>query len=228
MSVELDEIIPWGRSREEYELMFNLNHHDLQKRILGCGDGPASFNAEMTDAGFNVVSFDPIYAFSGADIHKRFDASSEAIVGQVRATLDTWNWSYHKNPEGLLANRKKALTKFLADFETGKRDGRYQVASLPTLPFADGQFDLALCSHLLFLYSEQLSEEFHMRSIKELCRVAKEVRIFPLLSLSHRQSPHIAPVLAQLDEDGWSGNIVCVNYEFQKGGNEMLQTRRRE
>ena len=79
MSVELDEIIPWGRSREEYELMFNLNHHDLQKRILGCGDGPASFNAEMTDAGFNVVSFDPIYAFSGADIHKRFDAGNEQI-----------------------------------------------------------------------------------------------------------------------------------------------------
>lgn len=44
-------------------------------------------------------------------------------------------------------------------------------------------FDLAVCSHLLFLYSEHLSEDFHVESIKELCRVAGEARIFPLLEL---------------------------------------------
>ena len=187
MSVELDEIIPWGRSRHEYELMFSLNRADLQKNILGCGDGPASFNAEMTQAGHSVVSFDPIYSFSGADIQARFDASSEVIVSQVRATLETWNWNYHHSHEGLLTNRRNALMKFLADYENGKRAGRYRVASLPSLQFSDGQFDLALCSHLLFLYSDQLSEKFHVQSVMELCRVAKEIRIFPLLALSHQR-----------------------------------------
>lgn len=227
MSVELEEIIPWGRSRHEYELMFSLDQDDLQKTILGCGDGPASFNAEMTETGLSVVSFDPIYSFSGGDIQARFDASSEIIVSQVRATLETWNWNYHHNPEDLLANRRVALGKFLADYETGKQTGRYQVASLPSLPFSDGQFDLALCSHLLFLYSERLSEEFHVQSVLELCRVAKEVRIFPLLALSHQRSPHIAPVLARLDQEGLSGKIARVNYEFQKGVNEMLHIKRR-
>lgn len=228
MSVELDEIIPWGRSRHEYELMFSLNRADLQKNILGCGDGPASFNAEMTQAGHSVVSFDPIYSFSGADIQARFDASSEVIVSQVRATLETWNWNYHHSPEGLLTNRRNALMKFLADYENGKRAGRYRVASLPSLPFSDGQFDLALCSHLLFLYSDQLSEKFHVQSVMELCRVAKEIRIFPLLALSHQRSPHIAPVLVRLEQEGLLGKIERVNYEFQKGGNEMLRIVQRQ
>lgn len=208
--------------------MFNLYGEDPEKKILGCGDGPASFNAEMADAGYAVVSVDPIYRFSGADIQARFNASSDALLSQVRASLDSWNWSYHKNPEALLANRQRTLVKFLADYETGKRDGRYQTAALPTLPFSEGQFDLALCSHLLFVYSDQLSEEFHVQSVRELCRVAKEVRVFPLLSLSQERSPHIAPVLAWVNESGWSGKIMRVNYEFQKGGNEMLQIQRRE
>ena len=226
MSVELYDVIAWGRSRHEYELMFSLGGADLKKNIVGGGDGPASFNAEMTQAGYSVVSFDPIYSLSGEDIRKRFFACSETIINQVRATGDSWNWNYHRNPQVLLTNRKTALEKFLADYDSGKREGRYQTASLPSLPFADRQFDLALCSHLLFLYSEQFSEEFHVRSVFELCRIAKEVRIFPLLSLSHRRSPHIAPVIAELDQAGHSSKIVHVNYEFQKGGNEMLHIQR--
>lgn len=227
MSIALEEIVPWGRSRHEYELMFNLDQDDLQKKILGCGDGPASFNAEMTKAGFSVVSIDPIYSFSSRDIQARFEAGSEIIVSQVRATLDTWNWSFHRSPDGLLANRKTALTRFLADYEIAKPAGRYQVASLPSLPFSDGQFNLALCSHLLFLYSELLSETFHVQAVMELCRVAEEVRIFPLLALSHLRSPHLASVIARLEQAGLSAKLKRVNYEFQKGGNEMLHIERR-
>jgi len=72
---------------------------------------------------------------------------------------------------------------FLADFEEGKRQGRYVDAELQNLPFADGDFDIALCSHFLFLYSEQFSEDFHVTAIQEMCRVAEEVRVFPLLAL---------------------------------------------
>jgi Methyltransferase domain len=223
MSVELDQIIPWGRSRHEYELMFSLAPDDLRGRLLGCGDGPASFNAEMTEAGCSMVSVDPIYAYSGPEIAGRFEATSETVMEQVRASLGKWNWAYHRNPDGLLANRRKAMAKFLAAYEARRRAGRYQVASLPELPFPDGYFDLALCSHLLFLYSEHLSEEFHVRSIQELCRVAREVRIFPLLTLSHEPSPHVIPVRARLQQAGWSSEIVRVNYEFQKGGNKMLR-----
>jgi hypothetical protein len=50
-SVQLHEVVPWGRSLDEYRAMFALAEGDLQGRLLGCGDGPASFNAELTELG---------------------------------------------------------------------------------------------------------------------------------------------------------------------------------
>jgi hypothetical protein len=39
--LRLSEVIPWGRSFEEYRRMFALTDEDLAGRILGCGNGPA-------------------------------------------------------------------------------------------------------------------------------------------------------------------------------------------
>jgi uncharacterized SAM-dependent methyltransferase len=75
----------------------------------------------------------------------------------------------------------------------------------------------------LFLYSEQLSKDFHIDSIKELCRVAEEVRIFPLLELGSRRSRHLELVLKALKQQGYSVEILPVEYEFQRGGNEMIR-----
>jgi hypothetical protein len=71
----LDQVVPWGRSYEEYTAMFLLTGTDLAGRILGCGDGPASFNAEASRRGSAVVSCDPLYAFSTAEIEARIDAT---------------------------------------------------------------------------------------------------------------------------------------------------------
>ena len=56
-----------------------------------------------------------------------------------------------------------------------------------------------------------------------LCRVAPEVRIFPLLELSGAPSRHLREVISELEADGYTAKIEPVNYEFQKGGNEMLR-----
>lgn len=66
--MKLNEVVPWGRTLAEYKLMFNLLETDLNTKILGCGDGPASFNSEMTGLGYSVVSIDPIYQFSTEQI----------------------------------------------------------------------------------------------------------------------------------------------------------------
>ncbi len=197
MSIKLSEIVPLGRSLQEYELMFNFGESDYSKKILGCGDGPASFNAEMTKKGYQVVSIDPIYQFSRKEIKQRFDDSIDLVIEQVNNTPNNWVWTYHKNSEDLRQNRIKAMKFFLEDYPQGLRERRYLVASLPKLPFADGEFDLALCSHLLFLYSDLLSLEFHLESIKKLCRVAKEVRIFPLLTLASKPSPYVEIIQAK-------------------------------
>lgn len=225
MAMVLEKVVPFGRSLDEYKQMFNLTSTDFSGAILGVGDGPASFNAEGTRLGYSIISIDPIYGFTAAEIKSRFDAVVDGVIEQVRATPNDWVWSYHKSPDDLKANRIKVIHQFLQDYETGKIEGRYTTAELPTLPFASKQFSLALCSHFLFLYSDHFDVEFHLKSIKEMLRVASEVRIFPLLTLMLKRSPHLDPVIQTLLEENYSVSIQPVPYELQKGGNEMLVVR---
>jgi hypothetical protein len=160
--------------------MFNLSEQDLTKRILGCAGGPASFNAEMTADGFSVVSTDPIYQFTGQQIKHRFAETLDGVLEQVKATPNGWTWTYHRNIEDLRRNRCLVMDRFLADYETRREQGRYRVAALPDLPFRHGEFEFALCSHFLFLYSDLYSEAYHVASAIELCRVADEASAFVL------------------------------------------------
>jgi hypothetical protein len=222
MVMKLDTVVPFGRSLDEYIRMFTLTPSDLGQRILGIGDGPASFNAEATQQGIQVTSVDPVYAFSGTEIQRRFEAVVDSIIEQIRATPNNWVWSYHQSPDDLRHNRERALAKFLADYDQGKNCDRYQVGELPQLNFPGQAFDLALCSHFLFLYSEHCDYDFHRDSIQELLRVSREVRIFPLLTLMQERSPYLAPLLEELQQARQTVSIVQVDYELQPGGNEML------
>lgn len=223
MSLSLEEIVPWGRTAAEYERMFRLSEVDQPRTVLDCGGGPASFAAEWNARGRRVIAADPLYAHPGSAIRSRFEATSASIMGSVRANPERWIWKFHNSPDELLARRTEALNRFLDDLESAPSSGRYLVASLPHLPFPDQQFDLALVSHLLFLYSDLLSEDFHHASIFELLRVAAEVRIFPLLTLAGTPSPHVEPIIASVRRAGWQCDLIAVEYELQPGGNTMLR-----
>ncbi len=223
MGFTLEKVVPWGRSFEEYVAMFALSEVDLQKFILGIGDGPASFNALIHERGGRMLSADPVYAFSGEQIRGRIEEIYDDTIEQVAANAEHLRLERFGSAAALGQVRLRAMERFLRDFEGGKRERRYLSAEFPDLPFADHSFDLALCSHLLFLYSEQLEQEFHLRSVMELYRVAREIRIFPLLDLSHQTSPHLQPVLAELKQAGLQANIERVDYEFQIGPKHMLR-----
>lgn len=224
--MKLKEVVPWGRTLQEYKLMFNLSETDLNKKILGCGDGPASFNAEMTELGYSVVSIDPIYEFFEDQIRQRVQETYEPIISQVKQNAARYVWNNFHDAQQLGDARLAAMDKFLLDYETGRKAGRYLSQSLPKLEFADNQFELCVCSHLLFLYSEQLSLDFHIASIYELLRIAKEVRIFPLLKLDCEPSPYLDSVVNLFSSQQFNIEIQPVGYEFQKGGNQMLKINR--
>ncbi|MGB5972757.1 MAG: hypothetical protein WBG38_05535, partial [Nodosilinea sp.] len=80
--------------------------------------------------------------------------------------------------------------------------------------------------HLLFLYSEQRSLDFHIASIHELLRVAQEVRIFPLIQLNGKPSAYVGAVVDSLSDQWFTIQTEAVDYEFQKGGNQMLKISR--
>lgn len=224
--MQLDQVVPFGRSLDEYRAMFLLSHDDLDKNIIGVADGPASFNTEMQAQGKRVISVDPLYSFSTGEIEQRFYAVADGIIQQVKNTPDDWVWTFHRSPEQLRERRVQALTRFLADYERGKADGRYVIDELPLLTFQDAQFDLALCSHFLFLYSDHVSYEFHRAALYEMLRIAEEVRVFPLLTLALKPSPYLAPLLEDLASAGYHHEICTVPYELQRGGNQMLRIKR--
>jgi hypothetical protein len=219
----IQNVLPWGRSFSEYERMFSLSTEDLSKIILGCGDGPASFNGEMTRQGHNVVSIDPIYQFTKEQIANRIDEALPLIIENTKEYLDRYNWAPPiSNLDDLVRVRMAAMNQFLGDFDTGVKENRYRCEMLPNLPFDDQEFELALCSHFLFTYSVQLDLNTHLEHIREMCRVANEVRIFPIVDMDGNPSPHIEPVITALGADGCVVTRRKVDYDYQIGGNEML------
>lgn len=225
MAFELSSVVPWGRSYAEYVAMFALSDEDLKRRILGCGDGPAAFNAGLTGRGGSVVSVDPLYAFSADDIRRRIAETTPLIMEQTRRNVHEFVWEQIRSIDELAAIRSSAMEAFLADYPAGIEEGRYVAESAPRLSFPDGSFGLGLVSHFLFLYSDHLDLGFHIDTITELCRICGEVRVFPLLKLGATLSPHVAPVMDHFSRIGYEVGTMRVAYEYQRGGNQMLRVR---
>jgi hypothetical protein len=223
MGFKYDDAVPWGRSFDEYQRMFHLTTEDLQKSILGCADGPASFNAAMFRKGHRVVSCDPLYQLTATEMEKRIDATYDEVIGQTRKNQEKFVWDIISSPDELGRVRLEAMRDFLGDYDQGKESGRYVPAELPKLPFAPLTFDVALCSHFLFFYSDSLSLAFHQKSFDELCRVAHEVRIFPVLTYNAEACPLVTPIVEHLKHTGKNVSITKVPYEFQLGGNMMMR-----
>lgn len=230
MAFVYENIVPWGRTFDEYRRMFALSTDDLKERILGCGDGPAAFNATLSREGGRVVSCDPLYQFTTEQIRARIDVTYQNVIAQTRHDQDKFVWESIPSVEALGEIRMAAMKDFLADYERGKAQGRYICGAAPALPFAPDSFDLALSSHFLFLYTDNLSLDFHLETITTLLTIAREVRIFPLLTYNAEPSPYLDPVCAALTAAGVGGYRVAIEsvpYEFQKGGNKMLRVTRR-
>ena len=206
--------------------MFDLTPTDVAGSVLDCASGPSSFNAEATCKGYRVVSCDPIYRFSSEEIANCIEETYEVILAGVRTNKARYVWDRIGSPEELGEVRMVAMRRFLEDFPQGFALGRYRTDALPDLGCEDDEFALALCSHLLFTYSEQLTLDFHVASIKEMCRVADEARIFPLLNYDGEQSPRFVPVVEELRAQGYETKVRPVPYEFQRGGDRLLSVSR--
>jgi hypothetical protein len=110
------------------------------------------------------------------EVRARISDTYDQIIEQTRKNMDQFVWTTIKSVEDLGHMRMEAMRMFLDDYEMGKQEGRYVEASLPSLPFVDGEFDLALCSHFSFSIRPSWAG-FHRTAIRELCRVAREARV---------------------------------------------------
>lgn len=100
--------------------------------------------------------------------------------------------------------------------------GHYLQMTGETLPFDDFAFDLALSAHTLFIDSDEQTIDTYLRVLKELARVAKEVRIFPI-NHDSALSPFLGPVLLGLQQENYGVEVRQVNYPVASAGNAMLR-----
>jgi hypothetical protein len=221
MAFELKNAVPWGRSLDEYSQIFKLTDSDLKGKIISFGDGPASFNSEMTKLGKTVVSLDPIYQFTKNELKQRIDETKETVIEQMKANQENFVWKNIKNVDELEHIRMRAMNCFLDDFELGKKQERYIYHELPNPTKYDSlEYDLGLSSHFLILYS-QLGLDFHIKSITEMLRICKEIRIFPILNLNAMKSEVLDDIINHFNDDFFV-NMESSDYEFQKGGDKMM------
>ena len=142
---------------------------------------------------------------------------------QLRSTQEDYRWEFFKSPDEYKEYRVQTFENFLSDYNIGRNQGRYVIGELPKLDFEESLFDLALCSHFLFFYSEQLNYEFHLASVKELLRIAVEVLIFPLLDVKTvKRSVHFDPIIGELANEGFRVEFRKSAYNMQKGENKVL------
>ena len=225
MAFKLDSVVPWGRNLEEYKLMFCLNDSDISKKIAGFGDGPASFNYEATQLGYSVTSFDPVYQFSKKDLQKRIEEVRITVMQQMRENRDNYVWTNIKSLEELENVRLSAMQLFLSDYERGKAENRYICYELPEeLPYKENAFDIGLSSHFLLMYTS-LGYDFHIRSMTEMLRVCREIRIFPIVDLDANKTDLISNVIDHF-KSGYDVEIRETEYEFQKNANKLLVIRK--
>jgi len=216
---------PWGRSAAEYEAFFALSDVLPAARLLDCAAGPSSFAAEWSQQGRLVVAADPSYRFSGKEIAAEFVPTANRMLAGMIKAYDRFKWDHYRSPEAVVRLRRDVLEAFLSDYASSNGVGRYVAARLPELPFRSGSFDVVLCSHLLFLYSREVDEEMHLACLREMLRVGREVRIFPLLDMDGQSSAHLEPSIQALRASAHV-ELVPVPFEFRYGDSRMLRLRR--
>jgi hypothetical protein len=218
----IGDIIVSSRPYDEYLAMFGLEERQvLSGAVLDCPGGAGPFAAAVRVRGGEAVSADPAYALPRAEILAQSRAGLDHAMRYLEENRSSYVWTFFSSLDDLRDRRLAALEEFAGDF-TGP-DPRYVVAALPSLPFDDGAFRLVLSAYLLFAYPDHLDEAAHERALRELVRVAREeVRLFPLIDTSYVRHPAVDDLRRRLAAGGVDSEVRGIDYELQRGGNEVL------
>ncbi|KTD51232.1 hypothetical protein [Legionella quateirensis] len=217
------KLVLWGHGVDEYREMFDLSDNEINSKILEYGCGPSAVNSQITQMNNQVVSCDPLFVLDKDTLYSKSVMIFSQMAEEIKSEQEHFDFSRSGSFDKLLAERKVGFEQFFADYIKGKTEGRYLGVTDYHLPFADFTFDFALCSHYLFADLDDQTVDFHLNVIRELARVAKEVRIFPLIDNDGQTSSFLGPVLLGLQQDNYGIEVREVAFHLQKSGNAMLR-----
>ena len=217
----------WIYSLADYCQMFDLTNEDREKTIFDFPGGVSSFNAEMHVLGHHVVSADNAYHLPENEIAAYSDQIFMKNEVFLQDHLHTLRANETADLQTIFRIWQHNKDQFVNDYAQGLSEGRYQVVDSVNFPFKNHQFALALCSD--FLFHTKVTHEFDATAlIRELCRIATEVRIFPLLDQHGEVSTKLGPIMLLLQENNFALEVREVPYYLRQGGNAMLRVKANE
>lgn len=223
--LELNKVVLLGRTFDEYVRYFGLNPSELRgKKVLDIAAGVSSFCAEANESGIPTIAFDLIYNASAEEIRSRCEPDLDFVTGEI-GKVACYRWGFYKSPAGMRTYRERAYKAFLRDYARyGNK--RYVFGRLPSLPFADGQFDLCFVSYLLFVYEDHkpFDYEFHKQSLLEIMRVTSgEARMYPLVNFKAERCKFIEALKTDPGLRAYDFEEVKTDFEFLAGSNYYLR-----
>ncbi len=213
----------WGQHLDEYKDMFALTDEDLNKSFLEYNSGVSAFNHEVQSKASACVSCDPWYVLDKKSLREKIELNFNARLLELENNLSNLDVSRYGSFEKLVAYRRQGIESFFADFEEGLATKRYLPITVDELPFPDFNFDFALIANNFFADLDYQTVEYHISRIKELARVAKDVRIFPLVDANGEPSSLLGPIIMGLYQDNFRVEVKDVAYYLQHRGNAMLR-----
>lgn len=217
------KLVLWGHHVDEYREMFALSATDLKSNLLEYGCGASAVNKELSQQGGLVTSCDPLFALDKSTLSTKVSLIFDDMVARIKDVQQKFDFSHYGGLDALIASRRQGMNEFFSDYTQGQAEKRYLPLVNHSLPFADHTFDFALSSHYLFAELDNQDLDFHLQAIRELARVAKEVRIFPLIDRYGQPSTFLGPILLALQQDKLGVEVREVKYHLQPKGNAMLR-----
>jgi len=213
------------RGFDEYVRMFDLEEVDLSHGVtLDIAGGGSSFTAEAAARGYKAMAVDPRYRSHQQEWIAEAQDEIYSSTAKLEKISDQFDWTYYGSLEKHRAGRLASLQLFAAHSADEIGRASYIAGSLPELPFEQGQFELVLCSHFLFLYGDQFDVDFHIRSLLEMMRICRgSISIYPLHTLKMEPYPYLEQVLDAVRLAGGKVELFSSKLPFIPGSKVGLR-----
>lgn len=218
----------WGLSYDNIVDMFSLNEKDLGKKILNCMGVPSSFNAIAYQNKYDVTTCSDVYGSDKETLQAKAYKEMKQAIDCIKSNPGRFNSSVIDTPEKYQRFLEDNLKIFFKHYDEAKTRKLYSSEALPEIAFSSHQFDLALCPNFIFNGNPAFSEDFQLNCIKELCRVAHECRIFPILDADGKMPTYITALRDRLAEIGFDTSVETVAYGLLRKGSSMLKVNKRK
>ena len=214
-----------ARGIEYYRNVFNLTRREVETlNILDCAAGASTSVSEIHRAGGTATAVDASYVDGSDHVQDRVRRNLANAEGWLSKHAEAIDWNILGSIEQYRHQMRANLDTFLTDWASHPH--RYVAGALPELPFAGGTFDLALCSNFLFAYPDS-GIQFHEAAVFELLRVAREVRIHPLVSGDGGEVEFVDCIVETTRNAGYQVSRIEVHNSWLISADESLQIRHR-